>query len=249
MILINSYFENERELWGDHVFCDDLARDEHFAGFKFSPVIARGSIAFNNSVGFTLKTLGLPDLRWPFNNDARYYNYGAWRSMSNMLNDDAVLYNSYHVLAAFHFHEKLWIRCAGGNKIFTGGVFSREEFERELDYMKQTNCDDTTFVIASPKKINKEYRCIFVDGRIVGDSLYMVDGVPCQNEHASKSLLESTQRWYDSQCFLPKHVVVDVTDSGKIIEINSLLTSGWYSADCEKVIAAIQGVYKTLIAP
>lgn len=246
MILLNSYFENERELWGDHVFCDDLARDEHFANFKFSPVIARGSIAFNNSVGFTLKTLGLPDLRWPFNNEPRYYNYGSWKGLPNMLNHDAILYNSHHTLAAFHFHEKLWIRCSAGNKIFTGGVFTREEFERELEYLKQTNCDDISFVVASPKNIHKEYRCIFVNGQIVGDSLYMKDGEPCQNEYTPQSLLECTQRWYDSQCLLPKHIVVDITDTGKIIEINSLLTSGWYAADLIRVISTIRKVYMDL---
>lgn len=247
MILLNSYFENERELWGEHIFCDDLARDEDFTHFKFSPVIARGSIAFNNSVGFSLKTLGYPDLRWPFNNDPKFYNYGSWRHLPNMLNDDAILYNSHHTLAAFHFHEKLWIRCAGGNKLFTGGVFTREEFEHELTYLEQVNCHDISFAVASPKKVHKEYRCVFVDGKVVGHSLYMIDGEPCQNEKTPQNLINGVQAWYDSQNFLPRHVVVDITDTGKIIEINSLLTSGWYACDLERIIGSIFEVYNGIL--
>lgn len=246
MILINSYFENERELWGEHIFCEDLARDQDFANFKFSPVIARGSIAFNNSVGFTLKVLDLPDLRWPFNNDARYYNYATMKNLPDILNDDVVLYNSHHTLAAFHFHEKLWIRSAAGNKTFTGGVFTREEFQRELDYLKQINCHDISFAVASPKIIHKEYRCIFVGGKLVGSSLYMVDGDPLMSERVPQNLLDGVQAWFDRQNVLPKNIVVDITDCGKIIEVNSLLTSGWYAADLERVITSILNEYTDL---
>lgn len=246
MILLNSYFENERDLWGEHVFCKDLARDEDFAHFVFSPVIARGSIAFNNSVGFTLKTLGFPDLRWPFNNDPKIYNYATLKNLPNVLNDDVILYNSYHTLSAFNLNKKLWIRSAPGNKILTGAVFTRDEFEQELEYLKQVNSDDVCFAIASPKEIHKEYRCIFIDGTFVSGSLYMKDGEPSQDEDVPLSLQQQTQSWFDAQCILPKHIVVDITDQGKIIEVNNLLTSGWYSADLEKIIDRINAICRKI---
>ena len=120
-------------------------------------------------------------------------------------------------------------------------------FERELTYLEQVNCHDISFAVASPKKVHKEYRCVFVDGKVVGHSLYMIDGEPCQNEKTPQNLINGVQAWYDSQNFLPRHVVVDITDTGKIIEINSLLTSGWYACDLERIIGSIFEVYNGIL--
>jgi hypothetical protein len=241
MILINSYFENERELWGEHIFCEDLCRDEDIKRNGFAPIVARGSIAFDNSVKFTLKTLGLPDLRFPFNNDPKYYNYSYWRSLPDLLNED--YFDGYEwedVLDSFQHHEKLWIRSASGNKNFTGGVFTRGEFMNEVEYLKQINSDDIVFVVAYPKTIYREYRFVFVGGKVISSSLYMENGNPKQGEHASDDLTKFAQKWFDSQCLLPKHVVVDITDDQKIIEINNIFTSGWYSCDLERIITAVK---------
>jgi len=244
MILINSYFENERELWGEHIFCEDLCRDEDIKRNGFAPIVARGSIAFDNSVKFALKTLGLPDLRFPFNNDSKFYNYEYWSILPDLLNADFDIsykeslpeyFNIYH-----RRHGKIWIRCASGNKNFTGGVFTKDEFERELDYLKQINCDDIKFVIASPKTIFREYRFVFIGGKVISSSLYMENGNPKQGEHAPDELTKFAQEWFDSQHILPKHVVVDITDDRKIVEINNIFTSGWYSCDLEKIIAAVK---------
>lgn len=240
MILINSYFENERELWGEHIFCEDLCRDNDIERNGFTPIVARGSIAFDNSVKFTLKTLGLPDLRFPFNNDPKYYNYSNWGYLPNLLNHEFLICDKNFTLDALKAFGKLWIRCASGNKNFTGGVFTKDEFEQELEYLKQVNCDDIDFVIDRAKQINREYRFVFVGGKVISSSLYMENGNPKQGEPAPDDLIKFAQKWFDIQCILPKSVVVDITDDQKIIEINNLFTSGWYSCDLEKIIAAVK---------
>ena len=240
MILINSYFENERELWGEHIFCEDLCRDNDIERNGFTPIVARGSIAFDNSVKFALKTLGLPDLRFPFNNDPRFYNYSYWKSLPDLLNADCWFDTWEEISESLEHRDKLWIRSASGNKNFTGGVFTRSEFMNEVEYLKQINSDDIMFVVAHPKTIYREYRFVFVGGKVISSSLYMENGNPKQGEHAPDDLIKFAQKWFDSQCLLPKHVVVDITDDQKIIEINNIFTSGWYSCDLEKIIAAVK---------
>lgn len=244
MILLDSYFENEREAWGPHVFCTDLCPDSVFHGFKFSPVIARGSIAFNSGVGHTLKSLGYPDLRWPFNDNPNIYNYGALLNYPDILNHDAKIFNAVHTLACFHFSDRLWIRSAAGNKAFSGGVFTKEEFLQELEYLEQKGLSDMVFAVASPKKVHKEYRLVVVDNAIISSSLYMVDGSPKQGEHAPYDVLSFANVWFANSFSIPNNVVIDVSDDLKIIEINPLLTSGWYSCDVEAIVSAIKNVYE-----
>lgn len=240
MILINSYFENERELWGEHIFCEDLCRDEDIRRNGFTPIVARGSIAFDNSVKFALNTLRLPDLRFPFNNDPKYYNYKYWESLPKLLNNERWFDHWQGVLESFNEYEKIWIRSASGNKNFTGGVFTRSEFMNEVEYLKQINSVGIEFVVAHPKTIYREYRFVFVGGKVISSSLYMENGNPKQGEHAPDDLVKFAQKWFGSQHLLPKHVVVDITDDQKIIEINNIFTSGWYSCDLEKIIAAVK---------
>lgn len=250
MIVINSYFEEEREVWGEHIYVPDLCRDEDIIANGFTPIVARGSIAFNSSVGNTLRLLNLPDLRWPFNNLPRTYNYSYWvyNKIPNLLNHDALIVEGVDkVMPMFNNNEKLWLRSEAGNKAFSGGVFTLEEFKQEAEYLRQNYLDGLIFAVATPKKIRREFRYVIVDGKVISSSLYMESGELKDGERASTRQINFVQNWFNSSaCILPKNLVVDFTDEDQLIEVNSLLTSGWYSCDLEKIVHSIKQVINSL---
>lgn len=249
-------FPEETEIWWNRgasvheAFLDERKLKD------FAPIVARGAIQFHNSVGSALRTKGWPDIRWPFNNPWRIYGYEFLLTLgpeAQLLNHDATLYGHDFFgsawwnpcnLAEYGKDWPLWVRSEAGTKGFTGGVFTKEEFLTQVEYCRQNNLLDMKLVIAQPKTIFDEHRLLFVGGEYVSGSEYFADGrKPGQDGFIPAEVLKFGKEW--SAKFghnWQGTFVLDIatTDNGlKVVEVNNLLTSGWYAADVEKVACAI----------
>lgn len=253
-------FPEETAIWKDYgasvheIFFDDRKLK------NFAPVVARGAIQFHNSVGAALRQKGWPDLRWPFNNEWVKYGYRFLNNFDGILNPDVsfgykeqshgeVFEVEWTPLSLFYEWdrrfgkgEKLWVRSEAGTKGFTGGLLIKEELEVQVNYCLQNNLIDIPLVIAHPKQIEAEYRLLFVGGKYISGSEYFPDGSP-PHGFVTAAARDAGMQWmekYGHNWGGSLTVDVAVTDEGfKIVEVNNLLTSGWYAADIEKVVQAV----------
>jgi len=260
-------------------FCDEK-------DLVFGPIFPRGSIAFINSLKFSLRAKGWPDLIWPFNQNAALFNYSSWKWwhedlhktvwFDDMLNFDAkfemrVAQESDGAKAkpiwepdTFSFFKldwtdkirpkhlisnsgenlnwPLWIRSNSGNKLFSGGVFTRERFLKEYEYLLQNNLTDIELVMAKPKSIGREWRLVFVGNQYVTGSQYMNKGVIDLS-----TVPHEVSEWGHNWATKWGHnwggnFVLDVCESlgYKVVEINCLSSSGLYMCDMRKFMTAVK---------
>jgi len=240
----DDYFEDEIPIWKKygatiiHGLCDERDIKE------FGPTIARGTISFDRSVKQSFKYKNWPNLMWPFNNDWKVYNYDYLLNCSDILNEDAVIVNMIRYYDIFKsFGEKFWIRSNSGAKLFTGGIFTPDEMEVEFEYFRQKGMGNFELVLANPKEIGIEWRIVIIDGRVIAGSAYMDGGEPKVNDIVPFYVVDFTKEWVKKHKFLfPSSYVVDVCehdDALKVVEVNNLLTSGWYDCDVEAIVKAI----------
>ena len=148
--------------------------------------------------------------------------------------------------------EFLFVRPTNDSKFFAGRVFGREEFttwQRSvcalgLDYDNSLT-PDTMIQLARPVVIHAEYRYWVVRGRIVTKSLYKRGDRVIYSSEVDERLDEFVgQRlaeWLPHETF-----VIDVCDTPegmRIVEINTLNAAGFYAADMQRLVLALEEGY------
>ena len=85
-----------------------------------------------------------------------------------------------------------------------------------------------------------------VGGNVVTGSLYKQGNVVRSEELVDRDVLYYTarmaHRWEPAEAF-----VIDIaktSDGFKVIEINNINSAGFYAADCQKIVAAIEDLEK-----
>ena len=253
IIFQKDYFLDEEEHWEPYAtVVSGLGKEEHIK--DFAPTVARGTIAFHNTTRSAFKYKGWPDLSWPFNNDWKVYDYDYLYNCSDLLNAKCEFETDigigYYSSPMQRIHatlqscgSDLWIRSISGSKQFTGGVFNAEQFKNEIDYLYQKGISDLKFVLSTPKTIGKEFRVIIVGHEVITMSQYMDGGEPVTSPKVPTLVASFAERWVKKhKMMFPDSYVLDVCehqDEYKVVEINNLLTSGWYDCDVGKIIRAI----------
>ncbi|MFA5404529.1 MAG: ATP-grasp domain-containing protein [Ignavibacteria bacterium] len=133
-------------------------------------------------------------------------------------------------------------------KAFTAEILTRDAFFVFKHKVLQIGDDfstvtkDTKVVIASPKEISAEYRFFVVDGEVITQSLYKSGGTVYYSPMVDEYIIEFAQKMVDT--YQPDRAfVLDVaiTPEGlKVIEVNSINSSGMYAIDVQKMIFAIE---------
>ncbi len=162
----------------------------------------------------------------------------------NMLNYDAVF---CRLGEAEHKWDTFFARPDGETKQFTGQVFSWNEFDdwrksiAKIDRYSTLTLDDT-IVMCPVKQIYAEWRTFVVDGEVITASMYKHGARVVYSDMIPEYVLKFAQDMADMWC--PNHAfTLDVceTENGmKIVEINSINSSGFYACDMGKFVAAIE---------
>ena len=96
-------------------------------------------------------------------------------------------------------------------------------------------------VLASPKNIKSEWRWFIVDGKIVSGSMYRLNGILDKREELDPDTILEAQTFADK--WLPKQTcVMDlalVDDEVKVIEFNTINSSGFYAHNVDNIIHAM----------
>lgn len=164
----------------------------------------------------------------------------------NMLNGDAITASIKDIVIPETLN-RFFARPLEDTKSFAGNVFSKEEFTSWIDKINSivgysTVTPETPIMIAPIQEIYSEYRLFVVDKKIITGSLYKLGDKVVYNSLLDDNALafgnEMIQQWQPDRAFV---LDVAITPKGyKIIEINNINSSGFYSADLTKFIVAIE---------
>lgn len=143
-----------------------------------------------------------------------------------------------------------FVRPIEDSKVFAGKVFKAEEFndwQHRICNLNQnpngTTIDSDALVqICALKHIYSEYRFWIIKGQIVTSSLYkMGDTVRYENgapEEITEFVEARIAEWQPHDAFVID--AADTPDGFKIVEINTLNSSGYYAADMQKLVMTIE---------
>lgn len=146
--------------------------------------------------------------------------------------------------------EYKFIRPCEDTKTFTGKVFDYDEWKQFVQYSLDNGhttqlCSDTRIQVSSIKEIYKEIRCWVVGGKVVTASQYRLGNNTILSSDVENSAYEFAQSMVDvfklADCFV---IDVCLTDNGwKIVEAGCINCAGFYEADLNKVLMALEDYY------
>lgn len=186
----------------------------------------------------------------------RYYGYyGDHLLNSNylMMGLNDVLRKKEKIFGIFQT-DYIFIRPSDGYKSFPGQTLSYENFDDEFDTLIKSygGLDIYKLCVISPAvEINKEYRFIVVDGKVISGSLYMDNNnrkdwkayydKECYDGLAWKFAEEMSKIYQPDRAF-----TLDVCKLSngeyKLIEINSFCCASMYGNNYDNVVKAINNL-------
>lgn len=134
----------------------------------------------------------------------------------------------------------LFIRPVSSFKEFSGNVYTWDSYNIEFSHFKQRGNDPHIIcACATPVKIAKEWRCIFVNQEYVSGTRYMVNSELSVSSDIPSEVIEfakniSKYSYFDNIW----DYVIDIgqiDDRLALVEINAFETASFYGADLDKI--------------
>lgn len=149
--------------------------------------------------------------------------------------------------AAFSEDNTLFIRPDSGEKIFTGQLITYENFEKELERLGYEPMPRyTQVVVSSPRNIEREWRFVVVDRKVITGSSYIPFRLRLKTpedriaELYAQDVVDSVE-WQPDRAWC-----LDVcrTRWGNfyVVEINSFSCSGLYASNPRPIVMAVSQV-------
>lgn len=149
--------------------------------------------------------------------------------------------------------DEMWpmfVKPVKGTKSFSGNVFSKEKFQEEFNFFTR-NLNISPYIICQyspPKPIEKEYRCIIIDNKIVHSCQYLENAERVDKPDLTWEIWLLAQEIANKDFFLNfPNFVVDVAQNGdifKLLEVNSIHTSSYYSCDLDLIYSRLAKYYE-----
>lgn len=150
----------------------------------------------------------------------------------NFINADAQIVHTTKI--DWNQQEEYFVRPLEDTKSFNGGI-----------YNQNTLTFEGMVIVAPLKEITKEYRFFIVDNQIVTASQYKMNGSLFESsiiDEDVKGFVEDIKNKFDFSGY-----VIDIgifNNQPKIMELNCLNASGFYSINLYKLIIAIEDHYE-----
>lgn len=117
----------------------------------------------------------------------------------------------------------------------------RSRIERGEKHPRSSLDLDTPVVVASKKAIQREWRLWIVDGEVVTQSLYKVNGKALVTEDVPPEVVrygrEIAKRWSPARAYVLD--VAGTADGYRVIEVNNINSAGFYAASTTAIVAAL----------
>jgi len=180
------------------------------------------------------------------------FDFETWRDgygKENILNSESITARICDHINVIEMSDYLFVRPVDDSKAFSGTVMSKEDFFNWIQSISiieeeefQPLHKNTKIAIANYKKIKAEYRFFIVGGKLITGSLYKQG-----NMVRSSDIIDDDVKWFTERMIrswepAPAYVIdIADTEAGfKVIEINNINSAGFYDADCQKIVAALE---------
>lgn len=226
--LEDRYYVNEN-FQNDYGFLDD---------WDLPLIMAHGPFKFVKQIRNST-----PNLLTHFKDNMRCSEYMSQYPLEWFLNSDAY-FTTYAMLCQNKPSENIFIRPNSAFKTFTGFEVKVEDFDLEMSslFQLQNIQNEELILVAKPKVIEGEFRCVVVDNKVVAYSTYRWDDILDIRRDIFPDCLELAERVANHPYKLDVAYVVDVCrtpDGPKIVEFNSLCSSGLYACDVGAIVDSI----------
>lgn len=146
-------------------------------------------------------------------------------------------------VANLDLQTPMFVRPAIDSKAFDGAVFTPEA----ADTLRENSpaLAEARVSVSPVRTIMREYRLFFVDGRLVTGSLYRQAGEVVLSGEVDPDAVAYgeaiAQQWSPAEAFV---MDIALTDDGyRVIEFNNINSSGFYAADVERYVDAIERAF------
>jgi hypothetical protein len=143
-----------------------------------------------------------------------------------------------------------FIRPCEDTKVFTGSVYTKEEWDEFVHYSLNNGhstvlCEDTRIQVSTNKDIYKEIRFWVVGGKVISGSQYRIGNRTIRDKNVEPDAYDYAQKMVDlfqlADCFV---IDICLTPNGwKIVEAGCINSAGFYLADMNKVLIALEEFY------
>lgn len=140
------------------------------------------------------------------------------------------------------FGGQFFIRPDRGDKPFAGHVVASHSFDSDINFLLNYNQIDNIVMVSKAVNINKEYRFIVVEDKVITGSQYKVSGELDLQEFSNGLALEYAQSILNKDWRPDPAFVIDVCEvDGKfyLLELNSFSCSGIYASNQDIIIDEI----------
>jgi len=211
-----------------------------------NPVICIGSYSFRHVAKRKNWNPGVFDI-----GHIHYHQYPEkWKS--HLINNDSIYCTMNEVLNHFETKEDqgvVFVRPSVDSKFINGNIYTKKEIEDIINGLSRIEPDpsglllSSPMMISSPKNILYEYRFWVVDKEIITWSLYKRGEKVIYSNDIDIDILDFAKSVIKDVNF-SRAYVIDIAklpdNSFKIIETNTFNSSGFYAADIQKIIFAIE---------
>jgi hypothetical protein len=171
----------------------------------------------------------------------------AWGE--RMLNADGTVTTIKNFAAMLLQHKPFFVRPVHDTKAFTGQVFDFGSWTEFRDGIYRVQLDNpsitinTEIMVCEKKEIHSETRTWIVDGKVVTASGYKVGTLKryTSPEQVDARITDFAQdcatTWSPNRAYVLD--VAETPDGLKIVEINNLNSAGFYKADMQRLVQAL----------
>jgi hypothetical protein len=140
----------------------------------------------------------------------------------------------------------VFIRPNSGFKNFTGTVVHQNNWDKDIDWLGSYDVThDTLVIVSTPRKIEREWRFVVVDDKIVSGSQYR-NASGCKLDEPDKDAERYAQHILDKIPYRPERVwCLDICETAQgfhVLEVGCFGCAGLYVADKEPIVREVSRV-------
>ena len=210
-------------------------------------VICLGSYSMRHSAKKNNWYPGVFDLE-PFDYTIQHAHWGE-----HMLQHDCIVKPFGEIMRSDFSEPEMFLRPVHDSKVFAGSIFHVDDFIEwktkvcvlEHDYGTSLSAD-TLIQVCPVQKIFSEHRFWVVKGNIVTSSTYKLGSTVIYQSLPKENIYEQFARDRISEWQPHDSFVIDIADTEKglkVVEINTLNSCGFYAADIQKLLIALETEY------
>jgi hypothetical protein len=148
-------------------------------------------------------------------------------------------------MITYYGSSVLFVRPDGGDKAFTGQVWREEDFEGKLWQISTEDMKpDDLLLISSAKLIEREWRVVCSNKKVITGSRYKTAGIPDYRRELPEDVRQFSEKIIATEWQPDPIYVLDICRdrSGNLwlLEIGAFNVAGLYHCEFDKIVEAVE---------